>query len=132
MTTMDEDDLEHFEERLLEERRRVLRELGQFDEEFAGDPLGSGGGPESYSFHMADEGTDAMEREKRFLLASQEGERLHRIDEALRRMYRDGDEYGVCPECGDEVSLERLEALPHARLCIECRQEREGKAPGEL
>lgn len=132
MTSMDADDLEHFEERLLEERRRVLRELGQFDEEFAEDPLGSGGGAGSYSFHMADEGTDAMEREKRFLLASQEGERLHRIDEALRRMYRDGDEYGVCAECGVDVKRERLEALPHARLCIGCQQEQEGEGAGEL
>lgn len=128
---MDDEDLQHFEDRLLEERASVLRELGQFDEEFAEDPRGSGGGPESYSFHMADEGTDAMEREKKFMLASQEGELLYQIDEALRRMYRNEDEYGVCRECGDTISRERLDAIPYARLCIDCK-EREEEESGEL
>lgn len=131
MTTMDDEDLKYFEDRLLEERASVLRELGQFDEEFAEDPRGSGGGPESYSFHMADEGTDAMEREKKFMLASQEGELLYQIDEALRRMYRNEDEYGICQECGDRIARERLDAIPYADLCIDCKEKEEG-ASGEL
>lgn len=128
---MDDEDLKYFEDRLLEERASVLRELGQFDEEFAEDPRGSGGGPESYSFHMADEGTDAMEREKKFMLASQEGELLYQIDEALRRMYRNEDEYGICQECGDRIARERLDAIPYADLCIDCKEKEEG-ASGEL
>ena len=128
---MDDEDLKYFEDRLLEERASVLRELGQFDEEFAEDPRGSGGGPESYSFHMADEGTDAMEREKKFMLASQEGELLYQIDEALRRMYRNEDAYGICQECGDRIARERLDAIPYADLCIDCQEKEEG-ASGEL
>lgn len=131
MTAMDDEDLKYFEDRLLEERASVLRELGQFDEEFAEDPRGSGGGPESYSFHMADEGTDAMEREKKFMLASQEGELLYQIDEALRRMYRNEDEYGICQECGDRIARERLDAIPYADLCIDCQEKEEGTS-GEL
>lgn len=131
MTAMEDEDLKYFEDRLLEERASVLRELGQFDEEFAEDPRGSGGGPESYSFHMADEGTDAMEREKKFMLASQEGELLYQIDEALRRMYRNEDEYGICQECGDRIARERLDAIPYADLCIDCKEKEEG-ASGEL
>lgn len=127
---MDQERRQHFEERLLDERRRILKELGQFDEEFAEDPRGSGGGPESYSFHMADEGTDAMEREKKFLFASKEGELLYEVDEALRRLYREEDEYGRCAECGAEISEERLDALPYARLCIDCQEEEEES--GEL
>lgn len=124
---MDQDELRHFEERLLEERERLLEELVQFDERFAEDPgSGSGGGPESYSFHLADEGTDTMEREKKFLFASQEGRRLYEVDGALRRLYRNPDEYGRCQECGTEISRERLEAVPRARLCIECREREEG------
>lgn len=119
---MDQDQLEHYEGRLLEERERVLKDLGQFDEEFAEDPRGSGGEPDSYSFHMADEGTDAMEREKRFLFASQEGRRLYEVDEALRRLYRNPEEYGVCQECGEEIARERLDAIPQAGLCIDCQQ----------
>lgn len=122
---MDEERRQYFEERLLDERRRILQELGQFDEEFAEDPKGTGGGPESYSFHMADEGTDAMEREKKFLFASKEGQLLYEVDEALRRLYREEDEYGRCGECGTQLAEERLDALPYARLCIDCQQQQE-------
>ena len=120
--------LQHFEKRLLEERRRVLKELGQYDEAFGATPQSADGGLSSYSFHMADQGTDAMEREKAFLFASQEGRFLWHIDEALRRLYRSPETYGVCHSCGNLIGVERLDALPHARYCIECKQrEEDGK-----
>jgi RNA polymerase-binding protein DksA len=120
--------LQHFEKRLLEERRRVLKELGQYDEAFGATTHSADGGLSSYSFHMADQGTDAMEREKAFLFASQEGRFLWHIDEALRRLYRAPETYGHCHSCGNLIGFERLDALPHARFCIECKQrEEDGK-----
>jgi RNA polymerase-binding transcription factor DksA len=120
--------LQHFEKRLLEERRRVLKELGQYDEAFGATPQSADGGLSSYSFHMADQGTDAMEREKAFLFASQEGRFLWHIDEAIRRLYRSPETYGVCHSCGNLIAFDRLDALPHARYCIECKQrEEDGK-----
>ena len=62
--------LQHFEQRLLEERKRVLKELGHYDEAFGSTSQEADGDLSSYSFHMADQGTDAMEREKAFLLDS--------------------------------------------------------------
>ncbi len=120
--------LQHFEKRLLEERKRVLKELGHYDETFGTTPQGADGDLSAYSFHMADQGTDAMEREKAFLFASQEGRFLWHIDEALRRLYRNPEQFGKCHNCGREISFERLDALPHARYCIECKQrEEDGK-----
>jgi DnaK suppressor protein len=120
--------LQHFEKRLVEERKRVLKELGQYDEAFGSTTQSADGGLSSYSFHMADQGTDAMEREKAFLFASQEGRFLWHIDEALRRIYRSPETYGVCHSCGNPIGYERLDALPHARFCIECKQrEEDGK-----
>ena len=120
--------LAHFEKRLLEERRRVLKELGQYSETFNATPQSADGDLSSYSFHMADQGTDAMEREKAFLFASQEGRFLWHIDEALRRLYRTPETYGRCDQCGGEIAFERLDALPHARFCIDCKQrEEDGK-----
>ena len=81
----------------------------------------------SYSYHMADLGTDAQEREKKFHLASKSGRLLYHIDEALRRI-KDGA-YGKCSTCGEDISVARLEAVPHARLCIACK-EAEEKAKG--
>ena len=122
---MTKKNLQHFEKRLLEERRRVLKELGRADEAFGNTPQSADGDLSSYSFHMADQGTDAMEREKAFLFASQEGRFLLHIDEALRRMYRSPDTFGKCHNCGQEIAFERLDALPHARYCIDCKQREE-------
>jgi len=120
--------LTHFEKRLLEERKRVLKELGNYSETFGATPQSADGDLSSYSFHMADQGTDAMEREKAFLFASQEGRFLWHIDEALRRLYRSPDTFGKCHSCGQDIDYDRLDALPHARLCITCKQrEEDGK-----
>jgi DnaK suppressor protein len=117
--------LKHLEKRLLEERTRVMKELGTYDESFNSTLQGADGDLSSYSFHMADQGTDAMEREKQFLFASQEGRYLWHINEALRRMYNQPDNFGRCHQCGAEIDFERLDALPHARLCIACKEKEE-------
>jgi len=117
--------LQHFEKRLLEERRRVLKELGHHDELFNKSDQAADGDLSTYSFHMADQGTDAMEREKAFLFASQEGRFLWHIDQALRRLYKSPETFGKCHNCGQEIAFERLDALPHARYCIECKQREE-------
>ena len=117
--------LQHFEKRLMEERKRVLKELGHYDEAFGSTSQESDGDLSSYSFHMADQGTDAMEREKAFLFASQEGRFLWHIDEALRRLYRSPETFGKCHNCGQDIAFERLDALPHARFCIQCKQREE-------
>jgi DnaK suppressor protein len=117
--------LQYFEKRLLDERKRVMRELGRADETFGASMQASDGDLSSYSFHMADQGTDAMEREKAFLMASKEGRFLWHIDEALRRLYRSPETFGKCHQCGNEIAFERLDALPHARYCIDCKQREE-------
>ena len=127
---MNKKQLTHLEKRLLEERGRVMKELGNYDEQFSGTLQASDGDLSSYSFHMADQGTDAMEREKQFLFASKEGRYLWHVNEALRRLYFTPENFGVCHECGKAISFERLDALPHARLCIKCKaKEEDGKRP---
>ncbi len=117
--------LDHLEKRLLEERGRVIKELGHYDESFSSTLQGAGGDLSSYSFHMADQGTDAMEREKQFLFASQEGRYLWHVNEALRRLYQSPKTFGQCHDCGEAIGLDRLDALPHARLCIKCKAKEE-------
>jgi DnaK suppressor protein len=119
-------DHKHFEGRLLEERGRLLKELGYLEANvLKQNQRDSSGDLSGYSFHMADLGTDAMEREKAFLFASAEGRAIYDVDAALRRLYN-GD-YGTCESCGQPIARERLEVVPHARLCIRCK-EREEKA----
>ena len=118
--------LAHFERRLLEERRRAVRELGRHAESFGASMTEEDGDLSSFSLHTADHGTDAMEREKAFLLASQEGRFLWHVDEALRRLYRRPQTFGRCHGCATEIGFDRLDALPHARFCIDCKQREEG------
>jgi len=119
-------DHKHFEARLLEERGRLLKELGYLEQNVLKvNQRDSSGDLSGYSFHMADLGTDAMEREKAFLFASAEGRAIYDVDEALRRLY--GGNYGTCESCGQPIARERLEVVPHARLCVRCK-EREEKA----
>jgi DnaK suppressor protein len=122
---MTKKNLDHFEKRLMDERKRVLKELGHYDEAFNNTQQGNDGNLSAYSFHMADQGTDAMEREKAFLFASQEGRFLWHLDEALRRLYRSPETFGKCHNCGNDIAYERLDALPHARFCIDCKQREE-------
>jgi DnaK suppressor protein len=117
--------LAHFEKRLLDERKRVVKELGSYGEAFGATLQSADGNLSSYSFHMADQGTDAMEREKAFLFASSEGRFLWHIDEALRRLYRSPQTFGRCHSCGEEIDFDGLDALPHARLCITCKNREE-------
>jgi RNA polymerase-binding protein DksA len=116
-------DLKHFEDRLLEERKKLLGQLGYLERTLNQTQRDSAGDLSAYSFHMADMGTDAMEREKTFLFASAEGRLLYNVDEALRRLYR--NEYGICQSCGKEIGKARLDAIPQASLCVACQEKQE-------
>jgi DnaK suppressor protein len=125
---MDRTQLEHIERRLLRERERILRSLGRFSEQSKLTRDSADTDLSSYSFHMADQGTDAMEREKSFLFASKEGRYLYRVEEALRRLYNDPERFGICHGCEKEIPFERLDALPHARYCLDCKLREEEAA----
>jgi len=117
-------DLKHFEERLIEERMKLLKELGYFEDKiFSESQRNAAGDLSAYSVHMADQASDAQEREKAYQMASVEGRLVYHIDEALRRI-KDGS-YGSCSACGKKVKKPRLEVVPHARLCIECKKAEE-------
>ncbi len=103
----------------------MMKELGYYGESFNTTLQGSDGDLSSYSFHMADQGTDTMEREKQFLFASQEGRYLWHVNEALRRLYTTPAKFGKCHQCGSDIGFDRLDALPHARLCISCKEKEE-------
>lgn len=50
-------------------------------------------------------------------------ETLIKIDEALRKL--DENTYGLCEDCGDEISLERLKIIPFATHCKDCQEKKE-------
>jgi DnaK suppressor protein len=120
-------ELQRFERRLLAEREQAVAQMAQFDETFRAslDEQTTG-----WRFHMADEGTDTMEQEQNYLLASREGRLLWHIDQGLRRLYRSPETFGRCEECGRTIALERLDAIPYATRCVDCKQDWESGQPG--
>jgi len=116
---MDAKKLEFFKNLLLEKRKEVLERI-QHLREIALESPASSGNNSGYSFHMADQGTDAMEREKAFLFLSREEKFLKQIDRSLHSI--DLGEYGICRVCGKEIDEERLKAVPTTRICVPCKQ----------
>jgi len=121
-------DLQRFEKKLIAERETLLKQLGIHQQSLSSkSQRDSSGDLSAYSYHMADLGSDAMEREKEFHVASAEHRMLREIDDALRKIHN--KEYGQCEICGQTIPRERLEIMPQARLCIRC-QEEEDKREG--
>lgn len=77
----------------------------------------------AYSLHMADRGTDAMEREKNLLFAQRTDDYIEYLQEALGRI--DDGTYGVCRVCGGDIGRARLEAVPTATQCISCKSKQD-------
>lgn len=50
--------------------------------------------------------------------------RLERIEAALERLEDEPDEYGECPDCGEDIAFKRLKASPDAIFCVPCADER--------
>ncbi len=117
-------DLKKYEDLLLAKKKALLDEMGVIGTTIKD----ASGDLSSYSYHMADQGTDTMDREMAFMFASKSGRLVYHIDEALRRI-QEGT-YGKCQSCGKQISAARLEAVPHARLCIDCKAREEDKKAG--
>lgn len=112
---MDQKDIEYFRKLLttmLEEAQQngdtTIEELTGNNEVFA-DP--------------ADRATAESDRAFTLRLRDRERRLIRKIQAALQRI-EDGT-YGVCEECGEEISLARLKARPVTRLCIQCKARQE-------
>jgi RNA polymerase-binding protein DksA len=78
---------------------------------------------ERHAFHMADAGTDTMNREQQYFFAAREGVSMKALDDALERI--EAGDYGMCEWCGEDIPFERLEAVPDAKLCVPCASQNE-------
>lgn len=76
----------------------------------------------AYSFHMADAGSDAQEREKTYVLLNRTRKFIKYLNDAVQRI--DNKTYGVCKVTGKKIAKGRLEAVPHTQLSIEAKLKR--------
>ena len=122
---MTEKQRKHLERRLLDERKRALRTLEGYNEQMNAEEREQAGDLTAYPFHQADEGTDTMEREMDYLLASRQSELVRQIDAALQTLYETPNRYGWCEPGGHEISFERLDVMPWVRTCEGHQEARE-------
>ncbi len=60
-----------------------------------------------------------VERDRLLVVASEAKERVAEIDAALGRV--EAGTYGVCETCGKAIAKARLEVVPEATLCVNCK-----------
>lgn len=109
--------LDAFRSILLDEKADVEKRL-KGNDQFGmnkGHAHESTGELSSYDNHPADEGTELFERGKDFALNEHEGNHLKNIEKALNAI--ENGTYGTCEVCGEEIPVERLEALPTTTYC---------------
>jgi RNA polymerase-binding protein DksA len=108
-------DVDRFRSVLLEERQRVQDAMQYIHDEHP-----DTNDETNLSTHLMDNAALTLEQELDDTLEENSGNVLAEIDAALERI--DAGTYGTCANCGAEIPTERLEALPHANLCIECKR----------
>ena len=114
-----EEEIEHFKEIILQKRKDTIEEIKGLEE--STNVSSNNSGDDSYSYHMADMGTNSQEREKDYLLISREKEFLSHLNSALNRIKDEDYEYGRCIECRELIPKERLEEVPHTQHCTDCK-----------
>jgi RNA polymerase-binding protein DksA len=73
--------------------------------------------------HLGDTATATLDREIDYSLEENSEHVLRSIDGALQRI--EAGTFGICESCGQPISEERLEAIPYATQCIDCRRKGE-------
>lgn len=117
-------DFDILRSRLEQERKRLTEELQQIgaddrtaDEHRDGSPYGKRG----------EAAAETAESQERLAFKRQLSESLAEVEQSLRKL--DDGTYGVCDNCGQTINRARLEALPQANLCLNCKALQQKRKP---
>ncbi|MCC5913405.1 MAG: TraR/DksA C4-type zinc finger protein [Balneolaceae bacterium] len=116
-----DEELEYFKEIIIKKRDEAEQELTTL-QNLLRESMENASDESAYSFHMADAGTDAQEREKTYMLFNRTKKFVRYLDDALKRI--ENKTYGVCKVTGKKIAKGRLEAVPHTQLSIEAKLKR--------
>ncbi|HYE57185.1 MAG TPA: TraR/DksA C4-type zinc finger protein [Rhodothermales bacterium] len=117
-TPFSDAELEEFRELVLEKRRVAMEDIAAMRHQLE-DAREQAENDTAYSFHMADAGTDAMEREKLYLMIARQQKYVGYLDRALERIKN--KTYGVCKVTGRPIPKDRLRAVPHTETSVEAK-----------
>ena len=105
--------------RLIEEFEQLKASANTTEERREGSPFGK----------REEEATETLELEKRLALERRIREQLVGVEHALHKF--EEKTYGFCDSCGQPIDPARLEALPQASLCMNCKAQQAKNAKGK-
>lgn len=114
------EELEHYRKKLLDMRQKLVEKLEQMREDTLVNTREGGGELSGMPIHLADLGTDNFQQEFMVGVLEEEMRQLNEIDAALRRI--DEGTYGICEDCQKRIPKARLNAVPQALLCVDCKR----------
>jgi RNA polymerase-binding transcription factor DksA len=111
--------IERLKTKLLDERARHLNQADQLQAEAAQLAMDREEGDTQFDEEGGEGDTISVERERDLMLSASAREIVEEIDRALERMKN--RTYGLCTPAGRRIAVERLEALPYAETCVDCK-----------
>jgi DnaK suppressor protein len=111
--------LAHQRELLMAERKNYTRQAEELRLQAEALALEHEPGDVQFDEEGGEGGTSNVDRELDLHLSAQAHAAVEEIDAALLKI--DAGTYGLCESCGNAIPKARLEALPHARLCVSCK-----------
>lgn len=122
-------ELAEFKQVILDKRTEIIEQLQNLKDQMMDSTTGQYVNENSpYSLHMAEQGTDAQEREKLYLWAQRETKFLGYLEDALQRI--ENGTYGICidslelTEGPHLIPKNRLLAVPHTQHCVDCKNKK--------
>ncbi|MEP7234501.1 MAG: hypothetical protein ABI778_04315 [Ignavibacteriota bacterium] len=118
-------DLEMFKKVIIEQRSEASEEFDIISQQLMDTTGEFDGENQSFALHTAEQGSDAMEREKHFLQAQRTSDYIKKLDEAVERIGR--GTYGICVICGELIEKQRLYAVPITQKHVLCKNKTQKK-----
>jgi len=121
---LDEKTTEELRARLQADLERLEADVAEM-ESLERDSLSEASGELVYRDHMADQGSATFQRDLEMTFEENERDLLEEVRAALARL--EAGTYGTCTRCGAQIPAGRLEAVPTASLCIQCKEAEESR-----
>lgn len=129
-TYLTDKELEYFKGLINEQKTEILENARKLRESLVDQNTGEYVGDNAtFSVHMAEQGSDEMEREKNYMFIQRDEKYLGYLEEALEKIKN--KTYGICTDCLAEpknlcktcpyIPKERLEVVPVTQHCLECK-----------
>ena len=118
-------DLEFFRKEIISQREEAKEEFDIISQQLLDTSGEYDAENQSFSLHTAEQGSDAMEREKQYLQAQRTSDFIKKLEEALERI--DRGTYGICVVCGDLIEKQRLMAVPITQKHVSCKNKTQMK-----